>query len=509
MESGTPSTDLAPGSRAEWAIEKLVGFGLVDDRLVAVRPWSRAEASRLADEARDNLDRLGPDARASAEAILELIAAERLDAKVHAVGGGGATYLDSPWLPVPTGTRGGIDARVNHLVRYRGGRLYADGETLAGTADLGAVLGGRFAVQATPRGLLSRGATTGWTQDAQLLTGQVRAQWGNLRLDIGRSSSVWGPGRHGGTLLSDNARGFDRLRLSSDRPFRWPGFLRALGPSQAEIFVALLEADRDIPRARLVGYTVAVRPHPLVEAWFSTLIQSGGEGSPSATPWERLADHLLLIDWIFNGGETFLFSNKGTSVGFRTRVPALRHAQLFLEFTLEDRAHNLRRLFWQDAAWLVGAWIPRLDRAGLLELRVEYHHGGIGIHRHGQFTSGRTLDRIMYGMGEPATNAAFVALARDDGSRRLGLEVAVENRSDDRWRVIRRTDGGIDVWEKTEDRPDELYLRALLSLTAFAGDGRELAVGVGVQRVSDSRYHDGAVRHDGVVEVTARIPLNR
>ncbi len=52
------STDLAHGSRAAGAVEKLVGFGLLDDRVFALRPFSRGEVRRLLTEARGNLDRL-------------------------------------------------------------------------------------------------------------------------------------------------------------------------------------------------------------------------------------------------------------------------------------------------------------------------------------------------------------------------------------------------------------------------------------------------------------------
>lgn len=500
------SADLMPGSRIESAIEKLVGFGLIDDRVYGIRPWSRTEALELLDQARANLPRLDPTDRIAAEEILAEVPSAALARRAGADLTGGVMLLNSPWVDVPDGL-GGIDAEINPLVRYRGGRDYLDGVMTAIEASADARLGDRFVVQATPRFWAGRDAADAGRRGAQLLDAQMRARFGGLLVDVGRLRSVWGPGRDGGTILSGNARGLDGVRVSSDGPFSWPGFLSFLGPSQGELFFSFLEEDRDIPRSRVVGYKLSVRPHPLVEASFSTVIQSGGSGAPTASTWERIADHLLLIDWVFNGGETLFFSNKTSAVGLRFRVPPLRSSQFFLEFTLEDRAHNLRRLFWQDAAWLVGAWIPRLNRSGLLDLRLELHHGGVRLHRHGQFTSGRTLDRRLLGMGGPDTNGGLVELGVDHGGRRWSVQLAAENRSGDVWTVLRRDDGGIDVFDKTDDLPDELYLRAIAAISLFRTDGRELRLSAGVERVSDSLFEDGSVRTNGLVEVSARLPL--
>ncbi|MDH3271731.1 MAG: capsule assembly Wzi family protein [Gemmatimonadota bacterium] len=505
--SAQTSTDLPPGAREEWAVEKLVGFGLIDDRVFAVRPWSRGEVARLLGLARERLPGLGDEEREAAEAILATVAGRDLAARLRLEGIIGGSLLDSPWLPVPEDTgMGAIDAEVNHLVRYRGGRDYVDGQMLGGELALDGVLGDHLAAQVQPRLWVGRGAGAG-LDGGQLVRGHARLQRSNLRLDVGRSSSVWGPGRDGGTLLAGNAPGLDRIRVSSDSPFRWPGFLSALGPTQAEVFIALLEERRDIPRSKLVGYNVSIRPHPLVEAWFATLIQSGGRGSPTAGAWERIADHLLFIDWIFNGGETFLFSNKGTSLGMRVRVPRLRHSQLFAEFTLEDKGHNPRRIFWQDGAWLVGVWVPRLDAVGTHDLRVELHHSGYRMHRHGQFTSGRTVDRRLLGMGDVNSDGGFVEVATNRRGLRFSLQLGVENRSADVWDTRFRADGELDFLEKVDDRPDELYLRGLASVRAFGDGGRELVVGIGLARVSDSRFVEGAVRHDGILEISGRVPI--
>lgn len=489
-------------------MEKLIGFGLIDDRLYAVRPWSRAEALRLLRQARENLPRLDGSARTAAEALLQLIPDAVLTDRMRLEGRAEAISLDSPWLPVREDTGiGRIDAELNHLVRHREGRHFVDGENFGAELAFDAVLADRLALQVEPRIWAGDDHVGGASDGAQLLRAQARLQLSNLRVDVGRSTSIWGPGRDGGTLLAGNARGLDRIRISSDSPFRFPWLLSALGPSQAEAFLALLEEDRDIPHSKLVGYNVSVRPHPLVEAWFATLIQSGGSGAPDATAWERIADHLLFIDWIFNGGETFLFSNKGTSMGVRVRVPRLRHGQLFAGFTLEDKGHNPKRIFWQDGAWLLGLWMPRLDAAGDYDLRVEFHHSGYRMHRHSQFTSGRTLDWRLLGMGGVDSDGGFVEVGTSRRRMRIAVELSIDNRSADVYDTRYREDGELDVLRKIDDRPDELYLRGLASVRVFGEDGRELTLRAGLARISDSRFQAGAVRHDAILEVSGRVPI--
>ena len=89
----------------------------------------------------------------------------------------------------------------------------------------------------------------------------------------------------------------------------------------------------------------------------------------------------------------------------------------------------------------------------------------------------------------------------------MSVQLAAENRSRDVWTILRRDDGGIDVFDKTDDLPDELYLRAIAAISLFRTDGRELRLSAGVERVSDSLFEDGSVRNNGLVEVSARLPV--
>ena len=56
-------------------------------------------------------------------------------------------------------------------------------------------------------------------------------------------------------------------------------------------------------------------------------------------------------------------------------------------------------------------------------------------------------------------------------------------------------------WSKSKSGPDRS--------TSKCGMGSGSAGSKGLERVSDSLFEDGAIRHDGILEVSARIPLTR
>jgi len=494
------SPDLEFGSRVEWAIEKLTGFGLIDDVMFRIRPRSHREALRLLAQARDNMPRLDAKDRKVAEEIFATISQARLNERLNVTVRGDATLLDSPWLPVPTETGADrIDAEVNRLVRYDGGRHYADGQTFATEVGIDAKASRYFALQARPRFWLARDSTDETSLDGKLMEGQVRFQYRKLRLDVGRHISVVGPGRNGGTLLANNARGFDEVRISNDAPFRLPGVLSYIGLIQAELFIARLEKNRDVPHSNFVAYTISIMPYKLVEASYTATIHSGGEGSPKATFGELIADHLVIVDWFLD--TDFLFSNKATSFALSVRIPPLRNARVFGEFTVEDPSlSSWERMFWQECAWLFGVWVPRLDETGVFDLRAEFHHGGVRLHRHGQFTSGRTLDRRMFGMGGPDTYGAFIELAANKPKGRVAVELGVENRSADRWESVVR-------WVRVEDLPDEFSFRGIGSLSTVNPDGPEFGLRFGFEQVFDSRFVSGKKRLNTLFQIQAVVPI--
>jgi len=110
-------------------------------------------------------------------------------------------------------------------------------------------------------------------------------------------------------------------------------------------------------------------------------------------------------------------------------------------------------------------------------------------------------------MGGPDTNGGFVEIAADSRRVRFSLELGVENRSADRWRAIIRDSGGIDVWEKVEDGPDELSVRGLGGFSTFDTNGRELSLVIGLEQVSDSFFVAAATRLNAILQVGAVLPL--
>lgn len=107
------------------------------------------------------------------------------------------------------------------------------------------------------------------------------ARFGNWYAWAGRVPQWWGPGWDGALLRSTNARpvaslGLERIHA---RPFR-SDWLHWLGPWRFKAVIGRLEADRTVPRARLLGARFAFQPVPSLTLGLARGALWGGEGRP-------------------------------------------------------------------------------------------------------------------------------------------------------------------------------------------------------------------------------------
>ncbi len=149
----------------------------------------------------------------------------------------------------------------------------------------------------------------------------ARAVFGPVGIDIGRNHVSLGHGSEGGPLLSQNARGLDMIRVSAEHPVRLPGFLSPLGLWQASALLADMGRNRDIPGSKLVVFRVSSRASRFVELGITSLNHHGGDGAPSATLRDRIADIFFFL-WASPGA--IQISDKVVGVDLRIRLPAIR-----------------------------------------------------------------------------------------------------------------------------------------------------------------------------------------
>ena len=227
-------------------IDQLVAAGLVKDAIYGQRPWSRNEIARMIAQARHRYDEKGgisSDERNMATAIMAEYTIEQLESEYRDELAGNkslrfhwleeasaeAAYLDSPYRAVPENNGlGAIKAVINPLVAYREGRHYADGGTFA-LESVHWATSQYFSIYAQPRfeGLIPGKGSSHADVRAQRLYGKFTL--GNLEMEVGRDSLIWGSGEHGGVLASNNARNLDMVKISNDSPFVHPWIFKFWG----------------------------------------------------------------------------------------------------------------------------------------------------------------------------------------------------------------------------------------------------------------------------------------
>src|SRR5438445_101481 len=132
---GSQVTTVPPSDPVYRVLDDLAAAGRVKTMIVAARPYSRREISRLLNEAGET------DLAARYDASPRVSLA-RVD----------AMFLRSPLRNVPVDSTGAAAAVVNPFLDYREGRLYAtNGSSLAVETAHEASAGSHFGLSARPR----------------------------------------------------------------------------------------------------------------------------------------------------------------------------------------------------------------------------------------------------------------------------------------------------------------------------------------------------------------------
>jgi len=110
----------------------------------------------------------------------------------------------------------------------------------------------------------------------------------NILLGIGRDRMVYGYGKTGDMILSDNAGPYDAINIQAFRPFSFPWYFKYLGSFYPSAFLARIQGNRnDYDHPVLIGTRLTWSPWPYLEMSASRTIFALGEGreSPDAEEW--------------------------------------------------------------------------------------------------------------------------------------------------------------------------------------------------------------------------------
>jgi len=361
---GATSVNIPARSRLYDDFERLEVKGFLQSYMPATLPLDRAEGAVLYEEAALLYERTGGGSSDGAGPILKRLEKEFS----HETSG-----LDEPvrFKPVELLYAGSLWARKdpyfvdvnNQGDEFAGGMNYRAG--FVTTGSLFHVL----SFYLNPEFRSGANDTMG-----RLVSGYVKLDLGGASLTVGRQSLWWGPGYHGGLLLTDNARPLDSVMLTSRHPFTLPWVLRSIGLIKPVIFVARLERDRFYPRANLLGMRLDVKPVPSFRFGLSRVIMFGGEGRRSLTfsDWMGVltaadsAEHSsspIDGDQILSVDASYVYVN-------RIRFLPLSGAKLYAEVGAEDSAGRDRTP--KARAYLFGLLVDGPLWLDDFDLRVEY-----------------------------------------------------------------------------------------------------------------------------------------
>ena len=409
-------------------------------------------------------------------------------------------WVDANGREIQPNGLGEIDAMIATLAQARGGRVLDDGSNWSIEPAFG-WRSGEWSFQG--RGRIRW--LSGSSHDPE--EGRVQELWaegplGPLYFSVGRAPVMWGSSFVGAPVFSGRSRALDHVGISSDGTFRFPWVFERLGPSSFSVSIARLDGTRAVPHSFLVGHRLSARPTPSLEVGISMLIQSGGEGGPEGSFLQRVLDYLVLVEPLTEDLSAEI-SNKLAEFDIAWMVPGTRGSRAYLSIAFDDfgKVHQLDRVLGQDASYILGISVPRLQADGMIGLKAEYHETGVRFYRHGQFPSGMTMDRIILGDGlGPDGRGGYLAISiRPTVSDRVVLQVAGEERSNDFYHVK-----GEFLLSKVIDRPEEKRIRLLADWERSWPDRNfGIVARAGYERVSNFAFDQANVRHGALSEIRA------
>ncbi len=478
-------------------LDKLISYGLIRDVIVGQRPYSRREVAHMIVEAKEQFlkkQKFSEQQQSMIQSLLEVLSKKfKEDIARYQKDSGAkwnfpyidqlqvqATLADSPsHLAGLNNGVAAIDANVNPMLHYQAGSHLVNGAYFALESKHHADLGNYVSLFFQPHVELTREWNAGDERsDIYVQELYAKLHFYNFDIQAGRAPLQWGQGKQGGLLLSNNPRPLDMAKVSNDIPFRLPWYFKYLGHHKLSYFYTDLGPEQDFPHSYLTGFKWSLLPARYVELGFAMVINSGGEGSPAGSTWDRIQD-IFGFSPFFNQ-----ISNKIGGLDLRVRIPQLWGAELYGEAIFDDKHtfEDLHGQFTTDASYLAGLYFPRLDGVGKLDLRLEWQRTGNRFYRHGQFTSGWTLNNFIIGSDLGADAMSFSGEINWDINKQhvLSFKGDFESRSFDQWTHDARL-----IFTKTLNLPEEKRYRSSLTWNYLIKSNLDLQSTLAYEHVSN------------------------
>lgn len=409
-ESAEPaSTNIPLDSPVYLYLDKLIGLGLITSDIRGIKPYSRAEAARMALEAEQNLGNLeGKKGRFAAELVQRIkqlatrevslktgmdevstfsftpIASARLrsvyldgvarsyERPVHDPGNDGVFGIGSglrPVNPYPSPVQQhGVEGTP--LLEGNEGARYLKNVNVQFQFSAEAHLTRYAAALIEPLVLYQRSGST----EVYVNKGYLKLGGGSFELEVGRDAAWLGPGTRTAITLSNNTRNLDLVKLSSPEPVSVP----YLGALKYALMVSQLDrtdTNGVVRQPWFYAFKLAVKPTNSLEIGLNLGRQQGGTGVNNS--FGATVRGLL-------GGTGADNSNSVAGFDIRLRIPRWNNMELYGELSGEDAAS-----FWPIVeSYVAGIYLPNLTSDGRNELRFEFYYGNNILSTNGTFPEG-------------------------------------------------------------------------------------------------------------------------
>lgn len=534
------TTNVEISDRAYRDIEKLVAFKMCYPPMIDQRPFARGEFARIIAEARTNFSKIKTEdnsqlsyndlstkltkirtldqiiTRLTSEFQEELIdtgaiAGEKASIRIHPIEQArvDAIFLDSaPTQILVDNGVGFVDAQVNPLLHYREGRHAVDGFQGAIETKHRFKLSNHFALLIHPR-VETNAYTNSQNNYSTILLqeGYGVLQAGDAALEFGRSSLTWGPGEHGGLLITNDARPLDLIKLSTPSPFELPWVFRHLGKFKITLFGANLGPKQPLKYAWLTGYRLSYMPWRNLELGFGSTTTMGGEGAPTLSAGEIVADFMGFRP----GGSSNDTPNHIMEASVLLRIPSAYGLQIYGILNTDDKRDTYKRFFRDGSAYLAGFYLPRIGTRGLSSFRFEFIRMSAIHYRHTFYTNGYTLDHLFIGDDIGPDGLGIHTRFDYDISDNASISAIGDwdMRRSDIHGMTTDPDGTLGDVIVIKSNPAEKRYRFIVEPNIKIRHNINLVVNAGYERVTNAQYVQGADKNHWLLAVSLRLNFDK
>jgi len=284
---------------------------------------------------------------------------------------------------------------------------------------------------------------------AEVGYGYLKGSYKDIEIEVGRDEVIWGPGRHGALLLTDNARPLDMVKVSTPSPFRLPWIFKHLGDFKASMLFSWLGTKYNLPNAILSGYRIDYRPWYWMDIAFNHLLYMGGSGADDPDIGTALGEFL---GFIFRAGNNRASSNHLMGFDLSIKVPAFMGTEFYVSTLMEDKNKEPELMFKHDMSYMGGVYVPFIGSEGRLGLRAEFVRTGEYAFRHSIYGSGHSLGGrfLGYDAGSDTYSFLFSGQYNFAVDELVSFDFRYLKRSSNTYRTVFRNN---DLYNIEVDRP--------------------------------------------------------